>query len=75
MADHIPIITGGEVGNLIKRVYGDSTVVRIPLDRGTRFKPLVPHSAKLWVDPTFDGCDDIETRRSTPKDRNLGLNS
>lgn len=70
MADHIPIITGDEVGNLIKKVYGDSAVVRIPLDRGTRFKPLVPHTSKLWVDPSFDGCDDIDARRSKPDDRN-----
>lgn len=70
MADHIPIITGDEVGNLIKTVYGDSSVVRIPFDRGPRLKPLVPHSAKLWLDPCFDGCDDIDLRRSKPDDRN-----
>ena len=70
MADHIPIITGDEVGKLIRKVYGDSSVVRIPLDRESRFKPLVPRSAKLWVDSSFDGCDNIEARRSKPDDKN-----
>jgi hypothetical protein len=70
MADHIPIVTGNEIGNLIKNIYGDSAVVRIPLDRGIRFKAIVPHISKLWVDPGFDGCDDIEARRSKPHDRN-----
>lgn len=70
MADHIPIMTGDETGSLVKKVYSDSGVVRIPLDRASRFKPLVPHSAKLWVDPCFDGCDDIGSRRSKPGDRN-----
>lgn len=70
MADHIPIVTGDEVGQLIKNMYGDSAVVRIPLDRVPRLKLTVPHSSKLWIDPGFDGCDDIEVRRSTPSERN-----
>jgi hypothetical protein len=70
MADHIPIITGDEAGNLIQHSFADSTVVRIPLDRATRFKALVPGKAKLWVDPCFDGCDNIEARRSKPDDKN-----
>lgn len=70
MADHIPVFTGDEVGNLIKDIYGDSAFVRIPLDRGSRFGPLIPKTSKLWIDPGFDGCDDIAFRRSKPDDRN-----
>jgi hypothetical protein len=70
MADHIPIVTGDEVGNLIKKVYSDATVVRVPLDRADRLKSHVPQNSKLWVDASFDGCDDIEARRSKSDERN-----
>lgn len=70
MVDHIPIVTSDESGRLIKKVYSDSGVVRVALDRVSRLKSFVPHSAKLWIDPCFDGCDDIDSRRSKPSDRN-----
>jgi hypothetical protein len=70
MSDHIPIITGEEAGGLTKKVYGDSGVIRVPLDRSQRLTAFVPPSSKLWIDPCVDGCDDIETRRSKPGEKN-----
>lgn len=66
MADHIPSVSSDGVGHLIKNVYSDATAVRIPLDRASRLKSHLTNSAKLWIDSTFDGFDDIAARRSTP---------
>ncbi len=70
MADHIPFITGEDGGNLVKKAYADSDIVRVPLDRAGRFIPLKPTSAKAWLDPCVDGMDDLETRRSLPDKKN-----
>ena len=70
MADHIPFITGEDSGNLVKKVYPDADIVRVPLDRAARFLQFLPASSKAWLDPCVDGMDDLETRRSQPNKRN-----
>jgi hypothetical protein len=70
MADHIPFITGDDGSTLVKKIYHDSDFVRLPLDRASKFLPLLPHSSKVWVDPCVDGLDDLETRRSQPGNKN-----
>lgn len=70
MADHIPIITSDDAANLVKKTFGDSAIVRVPLDRATRILSAIPHALKVWLDPCVDGCDDIHTRRSRPGDKN-----
>lgn len=70
MADHIPLITGEEGGGLVKKIYGDSGIVRVPLDRASRLTGFVSHTSKLWIDPCVDGCDDIDTRRTRPGEKN-----
>ena len=67
MADHIPFITGPDVGGLVKRVYPDCEVARIPLGRAQQLRRFVPAGAKLWLDPCVDGMHDLESRRSTKK--------
>ncbi|MCX5671423.1 MAG: hypothetical protein NTU94_08920 [Planctomycetota bacterium] len=62
MADHIPFITGEDGSNLVKKVYPDSDIIRVRLDRAPKFLPL-PASSRLWLDPCLDGLDDISTRR------------
>ncbi len=70
MAEHIPFITGEDGANLVRQVYHDSDIVRVPLDRATRFLPLLPKSSKVWLDPCVEGMDDLKTRRSQPGRRN-----
>lgn len=69
MADHIPFITGPEGGDLAKRVYSDSDVARIPLDRAQQFRNLLPAGAKLWIDPCLDGVHNLIKQRGSKKDR------
>lgn len=71
MADHIPFVTGEDGGSLIKKVYSDSGIVRVPLDRAARFMTLLPASSKAWLDPCVDGLHDLDTRRSEPGKKNI----
>lgn len=70
MADHIPFVTSKEGGTLVKKLYPDASFVRVPLDRATKFCPLVPDSSKVWMDPSVDGMHDLEARRSQPDNKN-----
>ena len=70
MADYIPFITGEDSGNLVKKVYSDADIVRVPLDRAERVLHLRPASSKVWLDPCVDGMHDLEARRSQPDKRN-----
>ena len=70
MAEHIPIITGEGGGNLVRKHYSDSEIVRVPLERAAKLLPLVPSNAKIWMDPSVDGMDDLTTRSSKPDKRN-----
>lgn len=70
MADYIPFITSEDSGNLVKRVYFDADVVRVPLERTDRVRHLVPPSSKVWLDPGVDGMHDMEARRSQPDKKN-----
>ncbi len=63
MADHIPFVSGEEGARLAKRIYGDSEIMRVPLDKAAKLIPLLPPKGKIWIDPCVDGMDDIETRR------------
>jgi hypothetical protein len=72
MADHIPFVTGEDGCKLVRRLYADSDVVRIPLDRSEKFlsrlRPDV--RSKIWLDPCVDGLDDVDSRRGEPKKPN-----
>lgn len=70
MADHIPFISGEDGGNLVKKIYPDSDVVRVPLDRAARLLTPLAAISKVWLDPCVDGMDNLETRRSQPDKKN-----
>lgn len=70
MAEHIPFISGEDGGKLVKSVYSDSEIVRLPLERASKFPALRPPGAKVWIDPGVDGLDDLDTRRSEPGKKN-----
>lgn len=63
MAAHIPFLTGPEVGKLARSVFSDSEYFRLPLDRAPSLRQYAT-TAKLWVDPMVDGCDNISNRIS-----------
>ena len=64
MTEHIPFITSDDACNLVKKHYQDSDIVRVPIDRADRFVGLLPNGPKIWLDPTVDGLDDLNARRS-----------
>lgn len=70
MAEHIPFVTGEGGGNLVRKHYSDSAIVRVPLDRAEKLVSLVPSNSPVWMDPSVDGMDDLTTRRSQPDKRN-----
>jgi hypothetical protein len=70
MADYIPFITSEDSGNLVKKVYPDADIVRVPLDRAERVRHLLPASSKVWLDPCVDGMDEFEARRSQSDKKN-----
>jgi hypothetical protein len=70
MADHIPNVTGDEVAGLVSRFFGDAGLARVPLDRVQKVTQTLPKTQKLWIDGSFDGFDDVESRRSTADDKN-----
>jgi len=70
MADHIPNVTGDEVAGLVSRYFGDSVLARVPLDRVAKLTLTLPKTPKLWIDGSFDGFDDVDSRRSTVDDKN-----
>ncbi len=70
MADYIPFITNEDSGNLVKKVYSDADIVRVPLDRADKVSNLLPALSKMWLDPCVDGMDDLEARRSQPDRKN-----
>jgi hypothetical protein len=65
MAEHIPFITGEDACTLVGKLYSDSEVVRLPLERATRLGAIAP-KAKKWLDPGVDGMADVGTRRTEP---------
>ena len=72
MAEYIPFITSEESANLVKKVYSDADIVRVALDRVERVRHLLPPSSKAWwLDPSVDGMDDLEVRRSQPGKGNI----
>lgn len=75
MADHIPNVTGDEVAGLVSRYFGDSALARVPLDRVAKVTLTLPKTPKLWIDGSFDGFDDVDSRRSTVDDKNTWFES
>ncbi len=65
MSDIIPFITGEENAGYAKKLYADSSMVRLPIVKANRLIKLLPKNSKVWLDPSVDGCDDIDSRRST----------
>jgi hypothetical protein len=70
MAEYIPFITSEDSGNLVKKVYSDADIVRVPLERADKVRNLLPASSKVWLDPCVDGMDDLEARRSNSDKKN-----
>lgn len=70
MAEYIPFVTGEETCRLARKIYPDSEMVRVPLDRATNFLRILDDSFKVWIDPAIDGMDDLVSRRSRPDKRN-----
>jgi len=64
MADHIPFVTGKDVCSLVNELYSDSAFARVPLDKAEGLLDLLDETTSLWLDPSVDGMDDVETRRS-----------
>jgi hypothetical protein len=73
MVDHIPFITGEDGVGLVSKLYPDSLVVRLPLDRADRFRHRLPAAAQVWLDPGIDGMDDLTTRRPQWLDSMVGF--
>ena len=67
MADHIPFVTGDDAAASLARLYSDSAVVRVSLDRADRHCPRL-QSMRLWLDPGIDGWTTLPTRRPEWKD-------
>lgn len=70
MAEYIPFITGEETAKLVQRLYSDSEIVRVPLDRATNFLAILNRSSGVWIDPIVDGMDNLGARRSRPDKKN-----
>src|SRR5271156_2801933 len=72
MAEYIPFVTGEDAGRLVQRLYPDSEIVRVPLERAKNILPLLRmnNSSQVWLDPMVDGMDDLEARRSQPGKKN-----
>src|SRR5713101_2776 len=73
MADHVPFITGDEGAALVKAKYADSEIIRVPLQRAEELLSHRPPSAKIWLDASLDGMDDMETRQHQPGRKNKWL--
>jgi hypothetical protein len=61
MAEYIPFITSPKARDLVKKIYSDAQIARVPLDLAEKI--ALPPALKLWVDPGVDGLDDLEARR------------
>jgi hypothetical protein len=70
MAQHIPFVTYLDVAKLVQRFYGDSEVVRVPLEQASMLRAHLPATVKRWLDTGVDGTDDLESRRSRPNRQN-----
>jgi hypothetical protein len=70
MAEYIPFVTGEDTARLVQRLYTDSEIVRVPLDRAKNVLHVLNDSSKVWMDPVVDGFHDLETRRSQPGKKN-----
>lgn len=64
---YIPFITSPKSLQLVKTVYANAAVARVPLEIVHRLAP--PADLKLWIDPCVDGLDNLEVRLPRP-DRN-----
>ncbi len=73
MSEYIPFVTSEETGRLVKRLYPDSEIVRVPLDRATNSFRLLHQTFKMWIDPAMDGMDDLGSRRSRLDQRWFGF--
>lgn len=63
MAEYIPFVTSEDTRRLVQRLYPDSDMVRVPLDRARNLLSVRNASMKVWLDPCADGMDNLETRR------------
>ena len=70
MAECIPFVTGEETARLVRNLYSDSDLVRVSLDRATNLLGILNRSSGIWIDPSLDGMDDLEARRSQPEKKN-----
>jgi hypothetical protein len=66
MAEQIPFLTSDDTARIAKRLYADSEIVRLPIDRATSLIQLVRSTFRVWLDPCVDGMDDIDSRRDRP---------
>lgn len=58
---YIPFITSPRALQLVKTIYANAAVMRVPLDMAPRL--TAPSEFKLWIDPGVDGLDNLEARR------------
>lgn len=70
MAEHIPFISGEDGGKLVKKIYPASEIVRMPLERASKFLEYRSPTARVWIDPGVDGLDDLSTRGSIGNTKN-----
>ncbi len=62
MAAHIPFVYTFDDCDLVNKVYGDSEIVRVPLDRIDRLQPRLKVKA-YWLDTAFEGFHHDKDRR------------
>ena len=66
MAEQIPFITSDDTARITRRLYADSEMVRLPLDRVSSLLTLLRPAFRIWLDPCVDGMDDLDSRRDRP---------
>lgn len=65
MAEHIPFAYGAEDCNILKKLYADSSFVRISLQTHGRTLNNLPPGPRIWVDAGVDGLHKWKPRRTT----------
>ena len=54
MAKHIPFVYGKLDSQLANKIFGDSEVIRMPLQAGETVRRSLPKRSKVWVDAGVD---------------------
>lgn len=65
--EYIPFITSEKALQLVKNVYIDADMVRVPLELIDKLS--LPPRLKIWLDAGVDGFDDLAVRKPKPSQK------